>query len=75
MAKTAKSVRVDSELLTELEELARQWAVPTTFADQVDAGLRLLVDQAHQAQMRRSAALVRADEDRARATYRKLRDR
>jgi hypothetical protein len=43
-----------------------------TFADQVDAGLRLLVRQAAQQQTRRSAELIGADRDRARAVYWRL---
>lgn len=73
MARTHRSVRVDSDLLEELEELARQRAVPVTFAEQVDAGLRLLVQQANDDRTQRAAALVAADEQRARHTYRKLR--
>lgn len=73
MARVHKSVRVEQDLLDELEELARERAVPVTFAEQVDAGLRLLVDQAAEAQLRRSAALVDADQERARRTYRQLR--
>lgn len=33
-------------MLATLEELARRRRIPTTFADQVDTGLRLLADQA-----------------------------
>jgi hypothetical protein len=73
MARTHRSVRVDSDLLEQLEELARQRTVPVTFAEQVDAGLRLLIQQANDERMRRSGALVAADQQRAQQTYRKLR--
>lgn len=72
MAREPKSVRVDRELLAELDRLARDRRVPVTFADQVDAGLRLLVRQAEQQQTRRSAELVGADRERAREAYRRL---
>jgi len=72
MARELKSVRVDGDLLAELEGLARGRQVPVTFADQVDAGLRLLVRQAKQQQARRSAELVGADSDRAHEAYRRL---
>jgi len=72
MEREHKSVRVDVELLAELQLLARKRQVPVTFADQVDAGLRLLVRQALAAQADRSAQLVAADADRARDAYRKL---
>ncbi len=73
MARSHRSVRVDTELLAQLEELARQRAVPVTFAEQVDAGLRLLIQQASEERVRRSAALVAADQKRAQQTYRQLR--
>lgn len=72
MSKVHKSVRVDQELLVELEELARDRIVPVTFADQVEAGLRLLVEQAADAKLRRSSALVRADGERAKRAWRQL---
>ncbi|MFN2557490.1 MAG: hypothetical protein ABR592_11605 [Nitriliruptorales bacterium] len=72
MARVHRSVRVDADLLAELDELARERAVPVTFAEQVDAGLRLLIQQRAEARLRRSAALVAADEQRARKTYRQL---
>lgn len=72
MAREPKSVRVDAELLAELERLARERQVPVTFADQVDAGLRLLVRQVEEQRARRSAELVGADRERARETYRRL---
>lgn len=73
MGKVHKSVRVDRELLAELEALARHRTVPTTFADQVEAGLRLLVERAADAKLRRSSALVRADGQRAERAWRQLR--
>ncbi len=74
MTRTHRSVRIDAELLANLEDLARQRAVPITFAEQVDAGLRLLVQQASEDRLRRSAALVAADQQRAEETYRQLRE-
>lgn len=61
MARQVRSVRVDEGLLAELESLARDRAVPETFARQVDAGLRLLVERARAEQLRRSAQLVAAE--------------
>jgi hypothetical protein len=58
MARQSRSVRVDEGLLAELESLARDGAVPDTFAGQVEAGLRLLVVGARADQLRRSAQLV-----------------
>lgn len=75
MARQLRSVRVDPELLDRLEELARERQVPVTFAEQVDAGLRLLVQQVEDAQARRSAELVGADHDRAEQTYKHLHGR
>ncbi len=72
MTRLHRSVRVDADLLAEVEELARQRAVPATFAEQVDAGLRLLAQHATEERLRRSAALVAADEQRAHKTYRQL---
>lgn len=56
-----RSVRVATGLLAELEALARDRLVPGTFAGQVEAGLRLLADQARTEQLRRSARLVAAE--------------
>lgn len=75
MPRTHRSVRVDPDLLAELEALARKRLVPVTFSDQVDAGLRLLLDHAAQQQTRHAAGLVGADRDRAEQTYRQLRRR
>lgn len=72
MARQPRSVRVDRELLAELEELARHGLVPVTFAEQVDAGLHLLVTRAADEQTRRSAQLVATDQPRAEAAYRRL---
>lgn len=72
MARQQRSVRIDPDLLANLEQLARDRAVPVTFAEQVDAGLRLLVAQATDRQLRRAAAKLAADSDRARATYNQL---
>ncbi len=72
MARTHRSVRVDPDLLAELEDLARQRLVPATFSDQVDVGLRLLVRQAGEEQTRHAAGLVGADRRRAEQTYRRL---
>jgi hypothetical protein len=65
-------VRIDADLLELLETLARARLVPVTFAEQVDAGLRLLAAQAEQARLRRAAARVAADDERARADYDRL---
>ena len=72
MARQQRSVRVDAELLAELETLARARAVPVTFAEQVDSALRLLVAQAREAQLRQAAGRVAADRDRAEDLYRQL---
>ena len=56
-----RSVRVAAGLLAELEELARDRLVPVTFVGQVEAGRRLLADQAREEQLRRSARLVAAE--------------
>lgn len=61
MARQSRSVRVDEGLLAELEVLARDRAVPETFAGQVDAGLRLLIAAARAEQLQRSAQLVAAE--------------
>ena len=67
-----RSVRVDGDLLEVLETLARDRLVPVTFAEQVDAGLRLLAAEGEQARLRRGAARLAADEERARADYDRL---
>ena len=72
MARQQRSVRVDADLLADLETLARARTVPVTFAEQVDAGLRLLVAQARDAQLRQAADRLAADRDRAEALYRRL---
>jgi hypothetical protein len=72
VAKRQRSVRVDEQVLAELEELARQRVVPVTFAEQVDAGLRLLVQEASEQRVRRSAAVVAADQERAQDVFRRL---
>jgi hypothetical protein len=72
MTRELKSVRVDAELLAELERLARERVVPVTFADQVDAGLRLLVRQATDEQARYSARLIAADRQRAQEAHHRL---
>lgn len=73
MARTHRSVRVDPDLLAEVEDLARQRLVPASFSDQVQAGLRLLVRHAAEEQTRHAAGLVGADRQRADQTYRQLR--
>ena len=72
MARTHRSVRVDPDLLDELDELARQRLVPASFSDQVTAGLRLLVRHTAEEQTRQAAGLVGADRQRAEQTYRRL---
>ena len=72
MARQQRSVRVDSDLLAELEVLARGRAVPVTFAEQVDTGLRLLIAQARDSQLRHAADRLAADRDRAEDLYRRL---
>ncbi len=72
MARELKSVRVDAELLAELERLARERQVPVTFAEQVDAGLRLLVRRAADQQARHAARLIGVDAERAQEAYRRL---
>ena len=72
MARTHRSVRVDPQLLAELEELARRQLVPVGFTDQVDVALRLLVRHAVAQQTRRAAGLVGADQQRAETIYRQL---
>ena len=75
VARTHRSVRVDEELLAELEELARQQLIPAGFTDQVEVALRLLVRDATDQQTRHAAGLVGADLHRAEATYRRLHGR
>lgn len=75
MKRTHRSVRVDPDLLAELEELARQHLIPVTFTDQVEAGLRLLVRQAAEQQTRHAAGLVGVDKQRAARTFQQTRDR
>jgi hypothetical protein len=70
--KAHRTVRVDEELLAEVETLARKRLVPVTFSEQVEAGLRLLAREASEGQTRRAAALVRADRPRAEQIYRQL---
>lgn len=72
MARQQRSVRLDPDLLATLEQLARERVVPVTFAEQVDAGLRLLIAQATDQQLRRASAKLAADRDRARAAYDQL---
>ena len=75
MARQQRSVRVDSGLLAELERYARARTVPVTFAEQVDAGLRLLVTQARDTQLRQAAARLAGDRDRAEDHYHQLHGR
>ena len=72
MARQQRSVRVDRDLLDELERYARARAVPATFAEQVDAGLRLLAAQARDTQLRQAAVRLAGDRDRAVQLYRRL---
>ena len=72
MARAHRSVRVDEQLLAELEDLARQQLIPAGFTDQVEAGLRLLVRDAADQKTRQAAGLVGADRQRAEQTYRRL---
>lgn len=72
MARAHRTVRVDADLLAEVEELARQRLVPVTFSEQVEAGLRLLVREARENQTRHAAGLVGVDRLRAEETYRRL---
>ncbi len=71
MSREMKSVRVDAELLAELERLARERRVPVTFAGQFDRALRLLVREVADQESRQSARLIAADSDRANAAYRR----
>lgn len=75
MARVQRSVRIDGELLEHLETLARDRLVPVTFAEQVDAGLRLLAAQGEQTRLRRAATRVAVDDERARADYDRLHGR
>lgn len=75
MKRAHRSVRVDADLLAELEELGRQRLVPVGFTDQVEAGLRLLVRHAAEQQTRHAAGLVGADRERALHAFRELRGR
>jgi len=75
MARELKSVRVDAELLAELERLARQRYVPVTFAEQVDAGLRLLVRRVTNELDRHSARLIGVDAENARTAYQRRNER
>jgi hypothetical protein len=75
MARAHRTVRVDADLLAEVEDLARQRLVPVTFSEQVEAGLRLLVRQANENQTRHASGLVGADRPRAEQTYRRLHGR
>ena len=75
MPRTHRSVRVDPDLLAELDDLARKRLVPDSFSDQVEAGLRLLVRAAADEQARHAAGLVGADRHRAEQTYRQLHPR
>ena len=61
MARQHRSVRIDSQLLGELERAARDRLVPATFAEQVDSALRLLLTRANDRRLRQAAALLAAD--------------
>ena len=75
MTRAHRTVRVDADLLAQVEELARQRLLPVTFSEQVEAGLQLLVRQAGENQMRHAAGLVGTDRPRAEQTYRRLHGR
>lgn len=75
MPRTHRSVRVDPDLLAELDDPARQRLVPDSFGDQVEAGLRLLVRAAADEQTRHAVGLGGADRHRAEQTYRRLHPR
>jgi hypothetical protein len=75
VARTHRSVRVDEQLLAELEELARLQLIPAGFTDQVEVALRLLVRRATEQRTRQAAGLVGADRQRAEKTYRRLHGR
>jgi hypothetical protein len=70
-----RTVRVDADLLAEVEDLARRRLVPVTFSEQVEAGLRHVVRQARENQTRHAAGLVGADRPHAGQTYRRLHGR
>ena len=72
MARIHRSVRIDPDLLAQLEQAARDQRVPATFGDQVDVGLRLLLRHADDTQARQSARLVAADHDQAETVWRQL---
>jgi hypothetical protein len=61
MARQHRSVRIDAQLLDELERAARDRLVPATFAEQVDSALRLLLARANDRRLRQAAALLAAD--------------
>jgi hypothetical protein len=61
VARQHRSVRIDSQLLDELERAARDRLVPATFAEQVDRALRLLLARANDRRLRQAAALLAAD--------------
>lgn len=75
MARAHRTVRVDADLLAEVEDLAWRRLVPVTFSEQVEAGLRLLARQVGEQQTRHAAGLVGADRRRAEETYRRLHHR
>jgi predicted transcriptional regulator len=75
MAKAHRTVRVDHDLVERLDQLARERLIPVTFAEQVNAGLRLLVHRAEEERTRQAARLVGADHRRAEQTYRQLQGR
>lgn len=75
MAKAPRTVRVDDDLIERLQAYARQGLVPVTFTDQVNAGLRFLLDHAEEQRTAGAARLVGADRERAERTYRQLRGR
>jgi hypothetical protein len=75
VARTHRSVRVDEQLLAELEELARLQLIPAGFTDQVEVALRLLVRRATEQRTRQAAGLVGANRQRAEKTYRRLHGR
>ena len=70
--RTHRSVRVDPELLAELD---RQGLVPASFSDQVEAALWLLVRAAADEQTRHAVGLVGADRHHAKQIYHRLHGR
>lgn len=73
MAKSVpRTVRIDEELADQLDGLAQQRLIPVAFTGQVDAALRLLVEQTVEAQTRHRAKVLRADRERSRQAYRDL---